>query len=375
MPRRFAARRHATARRFSSRRAAAALALGAAALVPVAAPPAAGAQAAPPPSGPGSWIPHTDIARSDLTQVPGKLAEPSDDGPHPGSTTEWWYTHVMDPATHRTFIAMLFTAPVPTAVIFWYPEKGQKVVLPEPTAAVTAKPGPDVDSSAGSLVWDAARRAYHLRWHGIFAKADIWFDRALPGVTGGPIRYDGGQTMYWSAPVATSRVRGWLQPPGSSSRVSVNGWRGYHDHNWGEFSVADQRYSGWEWGVSHEPDGTATLLGGVVKGDGTWQGVVGRVTARATYGCMTSIELSDWRTSGLFSYPETTTLSCPSSLLATPQGLKGARPGLRTSFHVVDPFVLDAGLLALPESLGRTVPGSLGLIEHIRTLPSRLPHS
>jgi hypothetical protein len=90
---------------------------------------------------------------------------------------------------------------------------------------------------------------------------------------------------------------------------------------------------------------------------------------------MATIKLSDWRVSGLFSYPDTTTLSCPSSLLATPDGLVGKRPGLNRSFHVVDPFILDAGLLALPESLGRTVPGSLGLIEHIRTLPPRLPRS
>jgi hypothetical protein len=259
-------------------------------------------------------------------------------------------------------------------VIFWYPEEGQKLVLPEPVATVTAKDGPVVRSSAGDLVYDERRGAYHLTWHGLFAKADIWFDKALPGVTGGPIRYDGGQTMYWSAPVATSHVTGWLQPPGSS-RISVSGWRGYHDHNWGNFNVVDQRYSGWEWGVSHEPDGTATLLGGVVKGDGTWQGVVGRVTRRETYGCMSTIKLSKWRVSGLFSYPETTTLTCPSSLLATPGGLKGERPGLNTAFHVVDPFILDVGVLALPESLGRTVPGSLGLIEHIRTLPARLPRS
>ncbi|MBE1535576.1 hypothetical protein [Actinomadura algeriensis] len=361
-------------RRFTVRRAAAAVVLAAAALVPVNALPAAGAQAAPAAEGPDSWIPRTDIERSDLTQVPGKLAEPSDDGPHPGSTTEWWYSHVMDPETRRTFIAMLFTEPIPTGLIFWYPEDGPKTVLPEPVAKVTATEGPVVKSSAGSLEWDPGRRAYHLRWHGLFAKADIWFDNALPGVTGGPIRYD-GQTMYWTAPVATSRVNGWLQPPGASSPISVNGWRGYHDHNWGSFNVVDQRYSGWEWGVSHEPDGSATLLGGVVKGDGTWQGVVGRVTADETYGCMTSIELSNWRTSGLFSYPETTTLTCPSSLLATPEGLRGARPGIRTSFHVVDPFILDFGLLALPESLGRTVPGSLGLIEHIRTLKARLPRS
>ena len=322
---------------------------------------------------PGSWIPRTDITRSDLTQVPGKLAEPRDDGPHPGSTTEWWYAHVMDPATKRTFIAMLFTAPVPTALIFWYPEKGQKLVLPELALDVKATDGPVVRSSAGDLVYDP-KRGYHLTWHGLFAKGDIWFDNAVPGVTGGPIEYDGGQTMYWSSPVATSRVTGWLEPPGES-RISVTGWRGYHDHNWGQFSVIDQRYSGWEWGVSHEPDGSATLLGGVVKGDGTWQGVVGRATPEETYGCMSTIKLSDWKVSGLFSYPETTRLTCPSSLLATPEGLIGKRPGLDRSFHVVDPFILDAGLLALPESLGRTVPGSLGLIEHIRTLPSRLPRS
>jgi hypothetical protein len=322
---------------------------------------------------PGSWIPRTDITRSDLTQVPGKLAEPGDDGPHPGSATEWWYTHVMDPATKRTFIAMLFTEPVPTALIFWYPEKGQKLVLPEPAFDVTAADGPVVRSSAGDLVYDEERGAYHLTWHGLFAKADIWFDNALPGVTGGPIEYDNGQTMYWTSPVATSHVNGWLQPPGSSSRISVNGWRGYHDHNWGDFNVLDQSYSGWEWGVSHEPDGTATLLGGVVKGDGTWQGVVGRVTHEETYGCMSEIELSGWRVSGLFSYPETTTLTCDSSKLATPEGLIGERPGLQRSFHVTDPFILDVGLLALPESLGRTVPGSIGLIEHIRTLMARLP--
>jgi hypothetical protein len=278
----------------------------------------------------------------------------------------------MDPATHRTFIAMLFTAPVPTALIFWYPEDGQKLVLPEPALDVKATDGPVVRSSAGDLVYDP-ERGYHLTWHGLFAKGDIWFDNAVPGVTGGPIRYDGGQTMYWTSPVAPSRVTGWLQPPGESSRIDVTGWRGYHDHNWGQFSVIDQRYSGWEWGVSHEPDGSATLLGGVVKGDGTWQGVVGRATPDETYGCMATIKLSDWQVSGLFSYPRTTTLSCPSSQLATPDGLVGERPGLNRSFEVVDPFILDVGLLALPESLGRTVPGSLGLIEHIRTLPSRLP--
>ncbi|MDX6738323.1 hypothetical protein [Actinocorallia sp. A-T 12471] len=317
-------------------------------------------------------VPITDVKRSDLTLVPGKLAEPSDDGPHPGSLTEWWYAHVIDPATRRTFIAMLFTAPVPTGLIFWYPEKGRKLAVPALTATVTAKAGPVVESSAGSLVHDADAGMYRLRWHGGFAEADIWFTEAVPGVTGGPIEYDGGQTMYWSAPVATSKAKGWLKPPGTRERISVDGWRGYHDHNWGRFNVVDQRYAGWEWGVSHEPDGSATLLGGVVKGDGTWQGVVGRATPEKTYGCMATLKLSDWKTHGLFTYPGTTNASCPSSLLATPEGLTGELPGVDVDFHVVDPFILDVGLLALPESLGRTGPGSLGLIEHIRTLAGRV---
>lgn len=316
-------------------------------------------------------LPLTDIRRSDLTLVPGKLAEPSDDGPHPGSWTEWWYAHVMDPATRRTFIAMLFTAPVPTGLIFWYPETGPKLLVPALTREVTATDRPAVRSSVGSLVWDTDRELYHLTWDGGFAKADIWFENAVPGVTGGPIRYDNGQEMYWTSPVATSHVKGWLKPPGGR-KTSVDGWRGYHDHNWGRFNIADQGYSGWEWGVSHEPDGSATLLGGVVKGDGTWQGVVGRATPSETYGCMATLKLSDWTTHGLFTYPEKTNASCPSTLLATPGGLVGERPGLDVDFHVVDPFILDVGLFALPESLGRTTPGSLGLIEHIRTLSARV---
>lgn len=320
----------------------------------------------------GDGIPRTDIKRSDLTLVPGKLAEPSDDGPHPGSATEWWYTHVMDPKTKRTFIAMIFTAPLPTALIFWYPEKGQKLVLPELVTEVKATDQPAVRSNVGSLVFDKKRRLYHLKWNGAFAKADIWLEKPLPGVTGGPIKYDNKQTMYWSAPVGTSHAKGWLRPPGSDKRIDVGGWRGYHDHNWGNFNVADQSYSGWEWGVSHEPDGTATLLGGVVKGDGTWQGVVGRVTRKETFGCMSKIKLSNWQVSGLFSYPKHTDVSCDSSLLATPGGLIGKRPALDKRFEVTDPFILDVGIIGLPESLGRTVPGSIGLIEHIRTLRSRI---
>lgn len=319
--------------------------------------------------------PPTDITGSDTTQVPGHLAQPLlDDVAHPGSATEWWYVHLMDPATGRTFIALFFTAPLPVTTMFYYPEDGQKLVLPvaaTPTVASTTTPS--AVNSAGGLVYDRTRGEYHFVFHANGYDIDAWLDRPTPGVTGGPIRYDGGQEMYWSSPVATSHPTGHIRTPdGRTSDLA--GWRGYHDHNWGSFNVIDQRYSGWEWGVSHEPDGSATLLGGVVKGDGVWQGVIAHATDDAVVGCMATMRLYDWQVAGAYSYPAYENASCPDGAARRfvaggydPQPL----PGLDHTFHVTEPFVLDVGLLALPESVGETVPGSIGLIEHIRTLPPR----
>ena len=316
--------------------------------------------------------PRTDITGSDLTQVPGHLALPSDDVAHPGSATEWWYVHLMDPVTERTFIALFFTAPVPITTIFYYPEDGQKLVLPVPaTPAVASTVTPNVRNSAGSITYDPAR-GYHFTFHASGFAVDAWLDRPVTGLTGGPIRYDGGQEMYWTAPVATSHPTGYLRTPDGRT-TNLAGWRGYHDHNWGSFNVLDQRYSGWEWGVSHEPDGSATLLGGVVKGNGVWQGVIAHATPGEVLGCMATLELSDWAVYGLFSYPATERAHCDQSLKGTPTGWEpNPYPGLDHTFRVTDPFILDVGLLALPESVGKTVPGSIGLIEHIRTLPPRV---
>jgi len=317
--------------------------------------------------------PPTDITGSDLTQVPGHLAQPADDVAHPGSATEWWYVHLMDPATERTFIALFFTSPAPITTMFYYPEEGQKLVLPVPaTPTIASTVTPHVRNSAGSITYDPARGTYHFLFNANGYKIDAWLDRPVTGLTGGPIRYDGGQDMYWTAPVATSHPTGYLRTPDGRT-TDLAGWRGYHDHNWGNFNVIDQRYSGWEWGVSHEPDGSATLLGGVVKGNGVWQGVIAHATPDGVIGCMSTLRLSNWRVSGLFSYPETENASCEEGKKGTPTGWEPEPyPGLDHTFTVTDPFILDVGLLALPESVGKTVPGSIGLIEHIRTLPPRV---
>ena len=99
-------------------------------------------------------------------------------------------------------------------------------MLPEPTLKVTATHQPAVRSSAGSLVWDRARRAYHLKWTGTFAKADIWFDNALPGVTGGPIRYEVvAHERILSLAQGSTRIarrilrRGWVQVHPGEPRI------------------------------------------------------------------------------------------------------------------------------------------------------------
>jgi len=154
-----------------------------------------------------------------------------------------------------------------------------------------------------------------------------------------------------------------VKPPGAAAAVSVDGWRGYHDHNWGDFSLFDQRFSGWEWAVSHEPatkanpHGQASLLGGVVSGDGTWQGVLVHIDQAGTTFCPSAIRLSDWTSAEAFAYPGTVGASCSDPTRK-----------LSSTFTVTDPYVVNMILSTITESVGKTTPGSVGLIEHFRTL-------
>ena len=84
---------------------------------------------------------------------------------------------------------------------------------------------------------------------------------------------------------------------------SFDGWRGYHDHNWGPFALQSDQYDGWEWAVAHEPGGRAALLGGVVGLDGAVAGVLGRFGADGWSWCRPELERSGWTTTRGFRYP------------------------------------------------------------------------
>src|SRR5437868_14017163 len=63
----------------------------------------------------------TGSSRSDAGAAPKTtVARPADDVAHPGSRTEWWYVHAVQPGSGRTVIAVFFTAPIAAAAGLLY---------------------------------------------------------------------------------------------------------------------------------------------------------------------------------------------------------------------------------------------------------------
>lgn len=311
-------------------------------------------------------------AATDPTPFTMRVASPADDLAHPGSKTEWWYFNIANPATGEVFIAQIGSAPIATTSTFWYDRNGnKKSSIGVPTTPVIARPGPHVCSSAGCLKYDPVRKAYHLVYTGNGYSADLWFDDILPGVTNGPRVYD-GQDQSWTNPVATSKVTGWLRPVGRLDRINVAGWRGYHDHNWGNFDLTDQRYTGWEWAGSHEPDGTAKVMGGVTNGAGEYYGALVRATPQGTTFCAsnsvddaTAVTLSNFTSISGFRYPLKVDTHCTDGGTVAPQEYKVTSPHL---VKFINPLKAFENSFDFTESVGVTVPGSIALIEHFRTL-------
>ena len=293
--------------------------------------------------------------------VPTTVATPADDVSHPGSqtTSEWWYVEVSDPHSSQTFIVSLLQLPQTNASDFWYDASGKKVNNLNSLSSFTSSSTypPAVETSAGSLVYVPGLHEYHFVYDNPNDgyQADIWFHSAKPGVTIGPDAISGGQTMFWTNPVLTSSVSGWINIP-NYGQISVDGWRGYHDHNWGNFNLVNQNWRGWEWGVSHNPDGSGTAMFSVVNADGTYAGEAIHATSGGTTFCNANYTASNWTQNNTEWFPQTVVQNCPGA------------PYFNDTWTVTQPFVLNTfGIFLLDEGEGVTVPGSVGLIEHERT--------
>lgn len=310
------------------------------------------APAMPPPSTSGLAASTAAAATTDATgtdaaaQTVVAVARPSDDVAHPASRTEWWYAHAMDPATGRTIIVTLFQAPLPVLGGFWYTPRAMKRWTGLSLPAAHAGPGTALQD--GSISFVEATQTWQVRAQTGGYTISFNLTSASPGITAGPLRF-GTDAMHWTVPVATSTANGFVITP-EGRRVEIRNWRGYHDHNWGPFSLESDQYRGWEWAVVHEPDGHAALLGGVTANDGPFTGVLARISPKATTFCRTGATLSRWTTLAGFRFPQRVAAACDD---------------LSATFNVTRPLVAGLTTHALTESVATTVPGSLGLVEHL----------
>jgi len=274
-------------------------------------------------------------------------AVPDDDVAHPGSRTEWWYVHAMDPATGRTIVVTLFSAPLALASGFLYTPEAM-VDWAGPTSARVHE-GPGVTTAAGSVRWDPARGAWLVEQDAEGYRVRLTLTDVVPGLTAGELEF-GDEAMSWTVQAATARADGEIVTP-DGERIAVDGWRGYHDHNWGRFELESDQYEGWEWAVAHEPGGRSALLGGIVGLDGRFRGVLARFGPDGARWCRPAVELSSWTVTDGFRYPSTVDAGCD---------------GDAVRFTVTRPYVAHLTSHALTESVARTAaPGSIGLVEHL----------
>jgi hypothetical protein len=274
------------------------------------------------------------------------VARPDDDVAHPGSTTEWWYAHAIEPGTGNVVIASFFTAPVAASGGFLYTGDDMQ----HWTRLSEARPheGPGVTLSDGGISFDGETGTWVVDLESGGYRVHLELTDTRPGVTAGPLRF-GDEEMSWTVPVATGFANGWFVDR-EGKRTEVRNWRAYHDHNWGDFNLESTQSAGWEWAAVHEGPGEAKLLGGINQLDGDFDGALVNVTPTKTTGCQPTLEKKDWTSIDGFSYPSTVVASCN---------------GESTRFTVTRPYVVPLTTHALTESVGRSdAAGSIGLIEH-----------
>lgn len=306
----------------------------------------------------------------ELPPINVRKSRPADDVIHPGSATEWWYWKVANPETGETFIGQIVSAPVWGSTALWYDEDGTKIMDgPTPTLTKGWNPkdgSPGICHSSGCVKWNKDRRAFRIIFHANGFEARLWLNHVLPGMHSidptvtGPLKTE----INWTNPVATSDVTGWVKPKGGEKQ-SVNGWRGYHDHNWGSFQIYQQDWTGWEWAGTFNPDGSADIMGGSFLPEqygGMFGGGRLHVSKDEWTVCRTDLTPSAWKTTGgFFRYPSKNLASCNDGT---------EMPDI--TWEVTSPYLVNALAFQFTEAQATSsTPGAYGLMEHFRPL-SRL---
>ena len=247
-------------------------------------------------------------------------AVPADDASKPGAT-EWWHLLAFDPGS-RTYVRVIFMARP------WVDFRlevirggaatigiagGAMAITPQSSPGVTmvgTSPPPGATPPRASLAYAGGRYVVDASSGANGAHLEIVPRRA--GVTVGPWRLGPLQTAWnppaflpgtrtWSVPVATGTASGWVLVDGR--RLALSGWRAYHDHTWGQFSLAAPSWYHSDFAVVSPRPGEAWILNGLQPGDGKyrpkpddrrWQGVLVHATRNRVVSCIARVARSGW---------------------------------------------------------------------------------
>ena len=177
-------------------------------------------------------------------------------------------------------------------------------------AMVGTSPPPGVAPPRASLRYLAGRYVVDVRAGAGAAHLVVVPQRVGPTV--GPWRLGPLQTSWnppafvpgtriWSVPVAIGRASGWVVVDGR--RLSFRGWRAYHDHTWGRFSLAASSWVHSDFAVVSPRPGEAWITNGLEPSDGgyrtqpndrLWQGVLVHPTRSRVVTCSARVRRSGW---------------------------------------------------------------------------------
>lgn len=247
-------------------------------------------------------------------------AVPADDNSKPGAT-EWWQLLAFDPAS-RTTVRVVFLARPWANFRVTVVKRGEAAVglagdgmaiVPQSkpgVAMVGTSPPPGVEPPRASLGYASGKYVVEARSGAGAAHLEIVPRRVGPTV--GPWKLGRHQTSWnpaafvpgtrtWSVPVAAGSATGWVEVDGR--RLAFRGWRAYHDHTWGQFSLAESNWVHSDFAVVSPRPGEAWIVNGLEPSDGAyrtepndrrWQGVLVHAVGGRLVTCSARVHRSGW---------------------------------------------------------------------------------
>ncbi len=209
-----------------------------------------------------------------------RTATPRDNAAHdtPDVRTEWWFVNAMDPETGLSVAAALgtkFPGAPSAAVVFVYPPGGGAAATVGAPRRITVPPAIDRADVrlGGDRLWSPEPGVVRVRvtmdpgfvFSGTSpgrVALDLTLRSTAPGFIAGPLAIPGGQDISWTVAMPSARVSGTVRVGDRTYRLRDA--PGYHDHNFGDFDLADPAHGGWDWSQVHLPEGRS-LVTGIVR--------------------------------------------------------------------------------------------------------------